>query len=69
MLHLDVHLSQIIAKHGSTTYAFLFAIVFCETGLVITPFLPGIAPEFGCSKLNPHHLEHMNAMHAQCSRL
>ena len=42
LLHLDVHLSQIIAQHGAApTYAILWAIVFCETGLVITPFLPG----------------------------
>lgn len=41
MLHLDVHLGEIIARYGRTTYAILFAIVFCETGLVVTPFLPG----------------------------
>lgn len=41
ILHLDVHLGQIIAKYGRATYAILFGIVFCETGFVITPFLPG----------------------------
>ena len=41
ILHLDVHLGDIIAKFGNTTYAILFAIVFAETGLVVTPFLPG----------------------------
>lgn len=41
MLHLDKHLAGIIAEHGQATYAILFAIVFCETGLVLTPFLPG----------------------------
>lgn len=41
ILHLDVHLGEIIAKFGTTTYAILFAIVFAETGLVVTPFLPG----------------------------
>lgn len=40
-LHLDTHLSDIIAQYGVITYAILFAIVFCETGLVVTPFLPG----------------------------
>ncbi|KAK9813226.1 hypothetical protein WJX72_011017 [[Myrmecia] bisecta] len=40
-LHLDKHLSEIVIKHGQTTYGILFAIVFCETGLVLTPFLPG----------------------------
>lgn len=40
-LHLDKHLNEIIVKHGQATYGILFAIVFCETGLVLTPFLPG----------------------------
>lgn len=40
-LHLDVHLSRIIAQYGTWTYLILFLIVFCETGLIVTPFLPG----------------------------
>ncbi len=40
-LHLDTHLSQVIAEYGAWTYLILFVIVFCETGLVVTPFLPG----------------------------
>jgi len=40
-LHLDQHLSQVISQYGGWTHLILFAIVFCETGLVITPFLPG----------------------------
>ena len=40
-LHLDQHLSQIISEYGTWTHLILFLIVFCETGLVITPFLPG----------------------------
>lgn len=40
-LHLDRHLSEIIAQHGTWTYAILAAIVFAETGLVVTPLLPG----------------------------
>lgn len=41
VLHLDKHLSALIQSHGQATYALLWAIVFCETGLVLTPFLPG----------------------------
>ena len=41
VLHLDTHLAQLIADYGATTHWILFAVVFCETGLVITPFLPG----------------------------
>ncbi len=40
-LHLDRHLSQVIATYGTYTYGLLFAIVFLETGLVVTPLLPG----------------------------
>jgi membrane-associated protein len=40
-LHLDQHLSRIIADYGVWTHLILFAIVFAETGLVVTPFLPG----------------------------
>jgi len=41
LLHLDKYLLTVIQQYGSWTYAILFAIVFCETGLVVTPFLPG----------------------------
>ena len=40
-LHLDKHLALIISQYHNLTYAFLFIIIFCETGLVVTPFLPG----------------------------
>lgn len=40
-LHLDVYLDQIIQNFGIWTYAILFAVIFAETGLVVTPFLPG----------------------------
>jgi membrane-associated protein len=40
-LHLDTYLDQIIRTYGVWTYALLFAIIFMETGLVVTPFLPG----------------------------
>jgi membrane-associated protein len=41
VLHIDVHLGQIISSYGIATYAILFIIIFIETGLVFTPFLPG----------------------------
>ena len=41
VLHLDKHLQALIAAHGTWVYLILFLIIYCETGLVITPFLPG----------------------------
>lgn len=41
MLHLDEYLNIIIQSYGMGTYILLFIIIFCETGLVVTPFLPG----------------------------
>ena len=40
-VHLDRHLAAFVAQHGAWVYGLLFLIVFCETGLVVTPFLPG----------------------------
>jgi membrane-associated protein len=41
VLHVDQHLKNLVETYGALTYAILFLIVFCETGLVVTPFLPG----------------------------
>lgn len=41
ILHIDVHLAELVAQYGVWVYAILFSILFCETGLVVTPFLPG----------------------------
>ena len=41
VLHVDVYLSEIIRACGVWTYLILFLIIFCETGLVVTPILPG----------------------------
>ncbi|MEN3752064.1 DedA family protein [Mangrovibacter sp. SLW1] len=41
ILHIDVHLAELVANYGVWVYGILFLILFCETGLVVTPFLPG----------------------------
>lgn len=41
IVHLDKHLAVLLGQYGTWVYAILFAIIFCETGLVVTPFLPG----------------------------
>ncbi len=41
VLHLDTHLTDLVSQYGVVTYGILFGIIFAETGLVITPFLPG----------------------------
>ncbi|MDR1556388.1 MAG: DedA family protein [Tannerellaceae bacterium] len=41
ILHIDVHLAELISLYGVWVYGILFVIIFCETGLVVTPFLPG----------------------------
>lgn len=59
ILHFDKHLAEIVQTYGKWVYGFLFAIVFAETGLVITPFLPGDSLLFatgalaGAGYLNP----------------
>lgn len=41
VLHLDKHLAVLLAQYGTWIYGILFLIIFCETGLIVTPFLPG----------------------------
>ena len=41
VMHVDVHLNSLIVTYQLWTYLILFAVIFCETGLVVTPFLPG----------------------------
>ena len=41
LVHLDQHLAALLQQYGTWIYGLLFVIVFCETGLVVTPFLPG----------------------------
>lgn len=50
-LHLDRHLAELAAQYGTWLYGILFLIIFCETGLVVTPFLPGDSLLFAAGSL------------------
>jgi membrane-associated protein len=51
-VHFDVHLAEFVARYGTVVYGLLFAIVFAETGLVVTPFLPGDSLLFAAGALS-----------------
>jgi membrane-associated protein len=51
IIHIDKHLTDLASNYGSLAYLILFAIVFCETGLVVTPFLPGDSLLFAAGAL------------------
>lgn len=51
VLHIDVHLKALMDGYGIFIYVILFVIVFCETGLVFVPFLPGDSLLFACGAL------------------
>ena len=51
VLHLDQHLKLLVENHGDWIYLILFLIIFCETGLVVTPFLPGDSLLFAAGAL------------------
>ncbi len=51
ILHIDQHLADLVAQYGVWIYGILFLIVFCETGFVVTPFLPGDSLLFAAGAL------------------
>ena len=71
VLHLDQYLSTYVGFLGNWAYVLLFAIIFCETGLVITPFLPGDSLLFaigltGTTTLNVHLVAPLLVLAAVC---
>ena len=62
ILHIDVHLAELIAQYGIWVYAILFLIIFCETGLVVTPFLPGDSLLFVAGALGSLPTNNINEM-------
>jgi len=52
ILHIDTHLVQLVSTYGIITYAIIFGIIFIETGIVLTPFLPGDSLLFAAGALS-----------------
>jgi membrane-associated protein len=60
VLHIDVHLAELVQNYGVWIYGILFLIIFCETGLVATPFLPGDSLLFVAGTLAALGSNHIN---------
>jgi membrane-associated protein len=60
ILHFDKHLQDFINSYGILVYGLLFLIVFMETGLVVTPFLPGDSLLFAAGALAANEMNHLN---------
>jgi membrane-associated protein len=72
IVHLDQHLGELVRAYGGWVYAIIFLIVFCETGLVVAPFLPGDSLLFvagglwAASDMNVHALSGVIVLAAFC---
>ncbi len=62
VLHLDKHLAEIIQAYGLWTYMILFVIIFCETGLVILPLLPGDSLLFAAGSMAATGALHLHTL-------
>ena len=60
LLHVDAYLINFVSAYGALTYILLFTIIFCETGLVVTPFLPGDSLLFAAGSIAANSAEHLS---------
>ena len=63
VLHLDVHLRDLLVTLGPWVYVIFFAVIFCETGLVVTPFLPGDSLLFALGAVAATQAENLSIVH------
>jgi hypothetical protein len=72
VFEIEASLGEIVARFSYWAYALIFAIVFCETGLVVTPFLPGDSLLFAAGALSVSNtaksVAHGGGLHPQCPR-